>query len=96
MGMLPTLGVQWAKFRHAAITGAANASDGASIYSNAIRMVRMGMQILIVGIGAWLVIQGKIGPGVLFANMILSARALPPIERVVGSWNGLVARAAGL
>ena len=37
-----------------------------------------------------LIIDGKIGPGILFANMILSARALAPIERVVGTWSSLV------
>jgi ABC-type bacteriocin/lantibiotic exporter with double-glycine peptidase domain len=49
------------------------------------------MQVVIVGLGAWLIIKGKIGPGVLFANMILGSRALAPIERVVGSWSSLVA-----
>lgn len=91
LGMLPDLGVQWSAYRSDTIDKSAVASDWASIYSNAIRMMRMAIQILVVGIGAYLIINGKIGPGVLFANMILSARALAPIERVVASWNGLIA-----
>jgi ATP-binding cassette subfamily C exporter for protease/lipase len=90
LGMLPDLGVQWAAFRGDTISKSAVASDLASVYTNAIKMMRMVIQILVVGIGAYLIITGKIGPGVLFANMILSARALAPIERVVGSWNGLI------
>ena len=90
LGMLPDLGVQWSAYRADTINKSAAASDQASIYTNAIRMMRMAIQILVVGIGAYLIINGKIGPGVLFANMILSARALAPIERVVGSWNSLI------
>lgn len=91
LGMLPSIGDQWARYRTTTMERSARASDQASIYGNAIRMVSMGMQIVVVGLGAWLVITGKIGPGVMFANMILGARALQPIQRVVGSWSTLVA-----
>ncbi|OYX29282.1 MAG: type I secretion system permease/ATPase [Caulobacterales bacterium 32-69-10] len=90
LGMLPSIGDQWARYRTTTMERSARASDQSSAYGTGIRVVRMAMQIVIVGLGAWLVIQGKIGPGVMFANMILSARALAPIERVVGSWSALV------
>ena len=91
LGMLPSLGRQWTKFRVTTIERSATASQQASIYSNLIRGVRMALQILVVGVGALLIIEGKIGAGVLFANMILSARALAPIERIVGTWSALIA-----
>jgi PrtD family type I secretion system ABC transporter len=91
MGMLPSLGRQWTIFRNTTIERSALASEQASIYSNLIRGVRMALQILVVGVGALLIIDGKIGAGILFANMILSARALAPIERVVGTWSSLIA-----
>jgi PrtD family type I secretion system ABC transporter len=90
LGMLPSIGDQWARYRTTTMERSARASERASVYGNAIRVVSMGMQVVIVGLGAWLVITGKIGPGVLFANMILGARALQPIQRVVGSWSSLV------
>jgi ATP-binding cassette, subfamily C, bacterial exporter for protease/lipase len=49
----------------------------------------MLIQILIIAIGAMLVIDRSISSGMLFANMILSSRALAPLERVVGSWKSL-------
>jgi ABC-type protease/lipase transport system fused ATPase/permease subunit len=57
----------------------------------------MGMQVLIVAIGAYLIIKGKIHSGMLFANMILASRALQPIEKIVASWEPLnnMARAHG-
>lgn len=89
IGMLPTLGAKWASFRSDALASGMRADDTASLYSNAIHTVRMIIQIVIIALGAYLVITGRIPPGVLFANMILSGRALQPLERIVGSWKGL-------
>lgn len=90
LGMLPSLGRQWTRFRITTIDRSAIASEQASVYSNIIRAMRMSIQVLVVGIGALLIIDGKISGGILFANMILSARALAPIERVVGTWSSLI------
>jgi len=90
LGMLPALSGPWATYREATIGRSAVASDWASIYTTAIKTVRMGVQILVIAMGAFLIIRGEIGTGVLFANMILSARALAPVERAVGSWSSLV------
>jgi len=89
LGMLPMLGGAWAHFRHTALQMGVVASDRGSFYSAALRFVRMFIQIAIIGLGAWLIIEGSIGSGLLFANMILSSRALAPIDRVVGSWKML-------
>lgn len=89
MGMLPTLGRAWAQFRAITIERGANAAEASNAYTDAIKAVRMGMQVLIVAIGAYLIIKGKIHSGMLFANMILASRALQPIEKIVGSWDPL-------
>ncbi|WP_235785805.1 type I secretion system permease/ATPase [Sphingomonas sp. PR090111-T3T-6A] len=89
LGMLPRLGSQWASFRQLSISAGAAAGERASFYSGAIRYVRMLIQILIIALGAYLVVERTIPSGLLFANMILAARALAPIERIVASWKGL-------
>lgn len=89
MGMLPTLGQAWAKHRAVTIERGADAAEASNAYNDAIKFVRMGMQVLIVAIGAHLILQGKIHSGMLFANMILASRALQPIEKIVGSWDPL-------
>ena len=86
LGMLPTLGRQWAKLRHKSVSDGIEAGDSASFYSGATRWVRMVIQIVTIGAGALLVMRNLIPAGMLFANMILAARALAPIERAVGSW----------
>jgi ATP-binding cassette, subfamily C, bacterial exporter for protease/lipase len=89
MGMLPTLGRAWAQHRSITIERGADAAEASNAYNDAIKFVRMGMQVLIVAIGAYLILKGSIHPGMLFANMILASRALQPIEKIVGSWDPL-------
>ena len=89
MGMLPTLGQAWSKYRAITIERGAAAAEASNMYNDIIKAVRMGMQVLIVAIGAYLIIEGKIHSGLLFANMILASRALQPIEKIVGSWDPL-------
>ncbi|MES2895147.1 MAG: type I secretion system permease/ATPase [Pseudomonadota bacterium] len=89
MGMVEPLGQRWAGFRSVTMERSAAASERASVLSNVSKFARQGIQVLIIGIGAYLVVKGEIHSGLLFANMILAARALQPIDRLVGSWDGL-------
>lgn len=53
------------------------------------RFVRITAQIALYGLGGWLVIRGEIAPGALVAAAILLARALAPLEGLVGSIRAL-------
>ena len=90
MGMLQAIGARWSAYRAHSIERGAWASQRASVMGNATKFTRMVIQILVIGVGAYLVVVGKIGPAMLFANMILASRALQPIERLVGAWDGIV------
>jgi PrtD family type I secretion system ABC transporter len=48
------------------------------------------LQIVILGVGAWLVIQDQASPGAMFASSFLLARALAPVENAIGTWKSLV------
>jgi ATP-binding cassette subfamily C exporter for protease/lipase len=90
MGMVEPLGGRWAAFRQTTMDRSSIASQRASVLSNYSKFARQAVQVLIIAIGAYLVVKGKIHSGMLFANMILGARALQPIERLVGSWDPLM------
>ena len=90
MGMVEPLGGRWAAFRQTTMDRSSIASQRASMLSNYSKFARQAVQVLIIAIGAYLVIKGKIHSGMLFANMILGARALQPIERLVASWDPLM------
>lgn len=89
LGMLSTLGKHWLHLRRESIQAGVKAGDGAALYAGMIRFVRMLIQILIIAISAWLVINRTIPAGLLFANMILSSRAMAPLERAVASWKSM-------
>jgi len=89
MGMLPTLGASWAGHRAVAIERGAAASEISNTYTDIIKAVRMGIQVLIIAVGAYLIMKAKMHSGMLFANMILASRALQPIEKIVGAWDPL-------
>ena len=66
------------------------------------RTLRQAVQVIVLALGAWLVIQGEATAGVMIATTTLLGRALAPVEQVVGSWKLLAesrsafARVAGL
>ncbi|WP_137896413.1 type I secretion system permease/ATPase [Ramlibacter sp. 2FC] len=53
------------------------------------RTLRQAVQVLMLGLGAWLVIHGEATAGIMIATTVLLGRALAPVEQVVGSWRVL-------
>jgi PrtD family type I secretion system ABC transporter len=53
-------------------------------------MIRQGVQVAVLGLGAWLVIGADASPGIMVAATILLGRALQPAEHLIGGWKGLV------
>ncbi|EJW09722.1 type I secretion system ATPase [Rhodovulum sp. PH10] len=90
LGMLPAIGARWHGDRATVISGQARASELAGLIGDTIKFVRMSIQVGVIALGAYLVLKQVFGPGVLFANMILSGKALQPLDRVVASWHQLV------
>src|SRR5262249_11822656 len=90
MGMLGGLAERWRRDRNWMLIAQAKASDRAAVLSSVIRFLRLSMQSLMLGAGAFLVIERDVTSGVMFAGMILLARALMPIEQAVGTWRQLV------
>jgi len=55
------------------------------------RSIRLGLQIGILGVGAYYVLGGELTPGAMIAASIILGRALSPIERLTAAWRRLVA-----
>lgn len=59
------------------------------------KFVRYSQQTASLAVGAILVLQGELNPGAMIAANVLMARALAPIDQLVGVWRSLLgARAA--
>ncbi|SHE36967.1 ATP-binding cassette, subfamily C, EexD [Modicisalibacter ilicicola DSM 19980] len=90
MGMLPGIMGRWAGRHHEFLAKQSQASDRASALTNASKVLRILFQSLILGLGAFLVLQGSMTPGMMIAGSILMGRALAPIDQMIGSWKGFV------
>ncbi|MES0826093.1 type I secretion system permease/ATPase [Ruegeria sp. SCP11] len=95
MGMLPRLIKLW-NFQNAEmLKDGRTAGDRSAIMQGLSRFIRLGAQVLVLGLGAYLVILGDLTGGSMIAGSILLGRALAPVEQVIGSWRSfLSARSA--
>lgn len=67
------------------------ANDAATGIGSISKVMRLFLQSGILGLGAWLVIQGEVSAGTIVAASIIMARALAPIETAIAHWRGFVA-----
>jgi PrtD family type I secretion system ABC transporter len=74
--------------RNAVMTHILAASTTGSITS-VIKGLRQASQITIIAIAAYLALESKVSMGAIIACSILFARALGPVDQLVGSWRTL-------
>ena len=94
MGMVPAMKQIWLHEHDKVLTAQALASDRAGVIVSFTKFFRMFLQTIILGTGAYLVIEREISGGSIVAGSILVGRALQPIEMAVGNWKGFVAARA--
>lgn len=90
MGMLPAIRERWNAKHKVSMAMQQMASNRAGAIGAATRCVRLSQQSLILGLGALLVIEGKLSPGGMIAASILMGRVLSPIEQAIGVWKNFV------
>ena len=90
LGMIGGLLRRWGRDRSRALDRQTVASDRAAAISSMIKFLRMAMQSIILGLGAYLAIERLTTVGAIFAASILLGRALQPVEQMVGSWRMMV------
>ena len=90
MGMLDNLKARWRKKQLRFLALQNEASERASGISAFTKSVRIAVQSLVLGAGAWLVIQGELTPGGMIAGSILLGKALGPVELAIGIWRNLL------
>ncbi|QIB64748.1 type I secretion system permease/ATPase [Kineobactrum salinum] len=86
MGMLADVRRHWQQLHYRVLASQTRASARAGLLASVSRVFRLAVQSLILGLGAWLVIDQRITPGVMIAGSILLGRALAPVDMVIGSW----------
>lgn len=86
MGMLPNLMARWFKLHGRFLQLQAEASEKSGLVTAASKFVRVAVQSLVLGLGALLVIEGKMSPGMMIAASILLGKATGPIDQLINVW----------
>jgi len=59
-------------------------------YAAITKFLRLFLQSIALGIGAWLAVDRQISAGAIIAASVLMSRTLQPVEQVVGSWKMII------
>lgn len=90
MGMRPVMLKKWLHKHERALTLQAAASDWAGLAVASTKFWQGIAQLGILALGAYLVIEGSVTGGAIFAANILMGRALAPIAQSVAVWQAVV------
>jgi len=91
LGLGERMLARWENLTARHVTDQMTANDAASGIGSVSKVMRLFLQSGILGLGAWLVIEGQVSPGTIVAASIIMARALAPIESAIAHWRGFVA-----
>jgi PrtD family type I secretion system ABC transporter len=90
MGMLPAVIGHWRESVAAMTEPQQRAADRAAILVAATKFFRLAVQIAILGVGAYAVLNQELTSGASIAGSIIMGRALAPVEQLIGGWKQLV------
>lgn len=91
MGMERPLTRRWQKRHEEMLSNQAKASGRAGIILASSKFIRMALQVMILGTGAYLAMMQEISPGIMIAASIMMGRALAPVEQSVSQWKQFIA-----
>lgn len=96
MGMGPALTARWQQLNARYLGATARSNDVVTAYGSVSKMVRLLLQSIMLGLGAYLVIRDELSTGGMIASSIMMTRALAPIETAIANWRGFVAARASI
>ncbi len=91
MGMLGDVGRRWTDRTRTMLLTQRTTTDRAMFFSSLTKAVRLLLQSLVLGLGAYVVIQGEMTGGLMIAASVLTSRALAPVEQTIAQWKQFVA-----
>jgi ATP-binding cassette subfamily C protein len=95
MGMVGRLTCHWDESNRKYRDSQQRTNDVAGGLGATSKVLRMMLQSMVLGVGAYLVIYQMASAGIIIAGSILSARALAPVDLAIANWKGFVAARQG-
>jgi PrtD family type I secretion system ABC transporter len=90
MGLMPNIIKNWQNINRTVQSAQELVNARQNVISEVTKYIRMILQILVTGIGAYLVLKNEMSTGAIIACSSLSGRALAPFEQAVGSWKAFL------
>ncbi len=90
MGMSANTISRWSSANERYLADQTTATDVIGTFGSVSKVLRLVLQSAVLGLGAYLVIQGQATAGVMIAASILVSRALAPIEIAIANWRGFI------
>ncbi len=96
MGMRAALLGRWESQNDRLLADQQRAADRTATVRGLFKTLRLGLQVVVLAAGAYLVVGHALVPGAMIVSILLLSRALSPVEAAIGTWKNLVkAREAG-
>ncbi len=86
LGMRGAAYRRWLSLRQKSLARTISSSDRTGSFSSLTKTMRLFLQSAMLGLGAYLVLQGQMTAGAMIAGSILLGRALSPVEQAIGQW----------
>jgi PrtD family type I secretion system ABC transporter len=86
LGMRKSAFDRWIELRNKSLRAGIWAGDLAGGFGSVTKSFRLFLQSAMLGVGAYLVLEGELTAGAMIAGSILLGRALAPIELLVSQW----------
>ena len=90
LGMTGAVLARWQERQRGARADQQRLAETTAAILSTSRALRIGLQVMILGLGAYYVLQGDLTPGAMIAASIILGRALAPIERSIGAWRSFI------
>lgn len=86
MGMIGAVSARWHDLNSQVIRLQTSASRGVGLLHSISKSFRLGLQVLIYAVGAYLAVTHQTTAGVMIAASIIMGRALSPIDQAMGTY----------
>ena len=90
MGMESRLASRWSSAHLAGLDANLRASGVGGALGSVSRTLRVALQSVILGLGAYLAIHQEVSAGSIIACSVLMARTLAPVELAIANWKGFI------
>ncbi len=86
MSMISGIVAQWRATANEAVRLQTQANEAGGALSSVSKSFRSAMQVLIYGLGAYLVLKNQSTAGIIISASIILRQALNPVEQAMGTW----------